>query len=156
MALPTPPTLTSTSTTTTAVSIPSASSTVPTHTILGRSSRTAALPPAPSPPAISPPVYSPDSTPDTAIVSIPALPSTSQKARLKLFPNPCSGNTLCVEVEGYDKNFDLLFFDANGKNVLQMNNIKSGDTFTHTLAPGSYVAIIQNKFISLQTQIIVQ
>ena len=93
---------------------------------------------------------------DTALVSIPTLPSTSPKNRLNLFPNPSSGNTLRVEVEGYDKNFDLLFFDTNGKNVLQMNNIKSGDSFTHSLTPGSYVAIIQNKFISLQTQIIVQ
>jgi hypothetical protein len=43
-----------------------------------------------------------------------------------------------------------------GRKVLQKNNLHSGDAVRHSLTAGSYVVLIKNNFISLQTQIIVQ
>ena len=40
--------------------------------------------------------------------------------------------------------------------VLQMNDISNGTVVRHHLPAGSYIAIIQNNFLSLQSQIIVQ
>ena len=97
---------------------------------------------------------------DTNLVGIPADPAPTwdgqvQDLPLRIYPNP-GHSQFKVEVKGYDKNFDLQIFDTTGKKVLQLNNIKSGDTLHHNLPTGSYVAIIKNNFISLQTQIIVQ
>ncbi len=97
---------------------------------------------------------------DTNLVGIPAEPAPSwdrqaQALPLRIFPNP--GHTqFTVEVEGYDKKFDLQIFDNYGKNVLTANGLSNGDTVRHNLPAGSYVVIIKNNYVSLQSQIIVQ
>ncbi|MBQ6068679.1 MAG: T9SS type A sorting domain-containing protein [Bacteroidales bacterium] len=93
---------------------------------------------------------------DSSIVGIAPTMTAGGTERLKLYPNPSKEGTLRVEVTGEEKNFDVLFFDASGKKVLQMSDVKSGDTVRHNLPSGSYVVIIKNNFISLQSQIIVQ
>ena len=76
-------------------------------------------------------------------------------AGLRLYPNP-SHTQFQVEVEGSDKNFDLAVFDTFGKKVLSANGLNSGDVVRHNLPAGSYVVIIKNNYVSLQSQIIVQ
>ena len=95
---------------------------------------------------------------DTNIVGIEPVALSEECGevpQLRLFPNPGHGQ-FKVEVEGYDKKFDLAVFDASGKKVLTSNGLFSGDTVHHNLPVGSYVVIIKNNFISLQSQIIVQ
>ena len=76
-------------------------------------------------------------------------------AELRLYPNP-SHTQFQVEVEGSDKNFDLAVFDTFGKKVLSASGLNSGDVVRHNLPAGSYVVIIKNNYVSLQSQIIVQ
>jgi len=73
----------------------------------------------------------------------------------RFYPNPSTG-FFCVDLGGYDKKFNLLFFDNSGRKVLEMHNLNSGDTIHPNLPVGAYVVLIQNNFISLQSQIIVQ
>lgn len=75
--------------------------------------------------------------------------------KLRITPNP-SRRQFKVEVDGCDKKFDLAVYDISGKNVLSANGLHSGAMVRHHLMAGSYVVIIKNNFISLQTQIIVQ
>ena len=92
---------------------------------------------------------------DTNLVSIPS-PQRQEKWNLKIYPNPATTRDMRVELEGYDKKFDLIFFDSTGRKVLQMNDVGSGDTIRHNLPAGSYIVLIKNNFISLHSQIIVQ
>lgn len=75
--------------------------------------------------------------------------------QLKLFPNPAQ-QEFRIDMGGYDKNFDLYIYDISGKKVLQMSNLHDGSTLHHNLTAGSYIVLIQNKFLSLQSQIIIQ
>ena len=93
---------------------------------------------------------------DTNLVGISQPLATEESGtRLRLFPNP-SHTQFQVEVEGYDKKFDLAMFDTSGKKVLSINGLSNGDTVRHDLPAGSYIVIIKNNYVSLQSQIIVQ
>ena len=74
---------------------------------------------------------------------------------LRLHPNPTHGD-FRLDLGSYDKKIDLSIYDISGKKVLQMNNISNGAIIRHHLPAGSYIAIIKNNFLSLQSQIIVQ
>lgn len=93
---------------------------------------------------------------DTNLVGIEERPtSATTNAKLRLSPNPAQSQ-FKVEVEGCDKKFDLAVFDTSGKKVLNINGLSSGDMVRHNLPAGSYVVIIKNNYVSLQSQIIVQ
>ena len=93
---------------------------------------------------------------DTNLVGIGPIPTTKETgANMHIFPNP-GHSQFQIEVQGCDKKFDLSIFDTSGKKVLTANGLNSGDTVHHNLPTGSYVVIIKNNFISLQSQIIVQ
>ena len=93
---------------------------------------------------------------DTSCVGIPSTPvGHPSNTQLRIFPNP--GNTeFSIDMGGYDKKIDLSIYDLSGKKVLSIRNLRDGDTVRHQLRPGSYVALFENKFLSLQSQIIVQ
>ncbi len=93
---------------------------------------------------------------DTNLVGITPQPVDEERgAQLLLFPNP--GHTqFTVEVKGCEKKFDLAIYDSSGKKVLSAKGLNNGDTVRHNLPAGSYVAIIKNNYVSLQSQIIVQ
>jgi hypothetical protein len=75
---------------------------------------------------------------------------------LRLYPNPTSAGQFIVDLGQYDKKFDLLIYDAAGRKLLQKNGLRSGDLVSHHLPAGTYVVLIKNNFLSLQSQIIVQ
>ena len=70
-------------------------------------------------------------------------------------PNP-STSSLTLHLGGYDKKFDAFIFDILGKKVLEMHNLSDGSTIPHHLPAGTYIVLIKNNFLSLQSQIIVQ
>jgi aminopeptidase N len=93
---------------------------------------------------------------DTNIVGISPIPTREgTDAKIRLFPNP-GHSQFQVVVEGCNKKFDLSVFDTSGKKVLTAKGLKNGDMVRHDLAAGSYVVIIKNNYVSLQSQIIVQ
>lgn len=93
---------------------------------------------------------------DTAVVGIERLrASAADGLSLRVAPNP-NHSEFRILVEGCDKKFEASVFDAGGKKVLQMHDLHSGDTVRHHLAKGTYLLLIQNNFISLQSQIVVQ
>ena len=96
----------------------------------------------------------------TLAVGNPDLPlmgihTPAENPTFQLYPNP-SSHEFRVDMGSYDKKFNLLIFDTTGKKMMEMNNLSSGDVVRHQLLPGSYVVLIQNNFISLQSQIIIQ
>ena len=74
---------------------------------------------------------------------------------IKLYPNPSTAS-FRLDLGGYNKKINAQFFDTTGKKVLEIRNLNDGDTINHHLAPGTYILLIQNNFLSLQSQIIVQ
>ena len=93
---------------------------------------------------------------DTSCVGIPSTPvGHSSNTQLRIYPNPCN-TEFRIDMGGYDKKIDLSIYDLSGKKVLSIRNLRDGDTVRHQLRPGSYVALFENKFLSLQSQIIVQ
>lgn len=93
---------------------------------------------------------------DTSMLSIDSPDPSAEKMQLKLFPNPSTGHEVRVELPGYDKKFNVIFYDNTGKKMLQMKDVHSGDVIRHNLPVGIYAVLIQNNLISLQSQIIVQ
>ena len=91
---------------------------------------------------------------DTNLVSI-ASPEARENPRLRLTPNP-AGSEFRVDAGTHDKKFDLCMYDTSGRKVLEMRNVGNGDVVRHGLPAGTYVVLIQNKFVSLQSQIVVQ
>ena len=89
---------------------------------------------------------------DTNLVRI-ANPSDSPV--FHLYPNP-SADEFRIDLGGYDKKFDIQIFDMTGKNVLEIRSLNDGDTVRHNLPVGTYIVLIQNNFLSLHSQIIVQ
>jgi hypothetical protein len=57
---------------------------------------------------------------------------------------------------GYDKKIDVQIYDTMGRKVLEMCDLNDGDTIRHNLPAGTYIVLIKNNFLSLQSQIIVQ
>ena len=78
-----------------------------------------------------------------------------QGVQLRVLPNP---NHACFEVDlgGYDKNFDLIILDIKGNKVLEKRDLSDHSTVHHDLSAGTYIVLIKNNFLSLQSQIIVQ
>lgn len=91
---------------------------------------------------------------DTALMSIQS-PDDPTAPTLRLHPNPTRGD-FRLDLGSYDKKINLSIYDISGKKVLQMNDVSNGTVVRHHLPAGSYIAIIQNNFLSLQSQIIVQ
>lgn len=91
---------------------------------------------------------------DTNLLAI-AGPQAPGQPTLQLSPNP-AGSEYRVDVNAGGKKFDLYMHDLTGKKVLEMRNISNGDTIRHHLPAGTYVVLIKNKFVSLQSQIVVQ
>lgn len=91
---------------------------------------------------------------DSALLSVPAAPRV-QKPAIQLLPNPNRGE-FRVNLDGYDKKFNLSMMDSSGRKVLEKNNMQSGATIRHHLPAGTYIVLIQNNFISLQSQIVIQ
>jgi hypothetical protein len=91
---------------------------------------------------------------DTTLLAI-ARPLAPEQPTLRLLPNP-AGSEYRVGVDAHDKKFDLFMYDSTGRKVLEMRNVADGDTIRHGLPAGTYVVLIQNKFVSLQSQIVVQ
>lgn len=92
---------------------------------------------------------------DTNLASIPAI-SSDAETTFRLFPNPSAGQEFTIDLGSYDKNFNLIIVDQMGRKVLQKNNLTSGTRVAHNLPSGTYFAIIQNNFLSLHSQIIIQ
>ena len=91
---------------------------------------------------------------DTNLLTI-ASREDSEYPRLRLTPNP-AGAEFRVGVDFLDEKFHLYMFDSAGRKVLEMRNVADGDIVKHSLPSGTYLVLIQNKFVSLQSQIVVQ
>ena len=89
---------------------------------------------------------------DTASLRIA---NPSNLPAIKLYPNPSTAS-FRLDLGGYNKKINAQIFDTTGKKVLEIRNLNDGDTINHHLAPGTYILLIQNNFLSLQSQIIVQ
>ncbi len=95
---------------------------------------------------------------DTALLDIRAVPTLSdgsQTPQLQVFPNP-NRTEFQIEMGGYDKKFDLSVFDIKGNKVLEKRDLSDHCTVRHNLPAGSYIVLIKNNCVSLQSQIIVQ
>lgn len=72
-----------------------------------------------------------------------------------LFPNPVArGEVLTLEVPADDA-FTVRIFDAAGRRVWQRRGCRSGQKISPRLASGTYLVQIENKFVSLQSKLIV-
>lgn len=91
---------------------------------------------------------------DSALLSAPAAPQAPKPA-IRILPNPNRGE-FSIDLGAYDKNFNLSIIDSSGRKILEKNNMHSGATLRHQLPGGTYIVLIQNNFISLQSQIVIQ
>ena len=90
---------------------------------------------------------------DTNLVGILDAPSGS--ATMNLFPNPMRrGESLTLEVPT-DDTFTLRIFDASGRQKWQKKGLRNGAKVSPRLASGTYLVQIENKFVSLQSKLIV-
>lgn len=89
---------------------------------------------------------------DSNMLSVSA---PEEKPILLISPNPTASD-FRILMGGYDKNFDVSIIDSMGRNVMKINNVHDGDTIRHNLPAGTYILLIQNNFLSLQSQIIIQ
>ena len=95
---------------------------------------------------------------DSNLVGIPPEPSFDEDQlmpQLRLFPNPNHAG-FRVDLGGYNKKFDLSILDIKGNKVLEKRDLVDRTMVTHSLPAGSYIVLIKNNFLSLQSQIIVQ
>ena len=83
----------------------------------------------------------------------PLTPSPS--TQITVSPNP-AGTEFRVQWTVGQKKMTLALFDTNGRKVLEKKAVESGDTIRHHLAAGTYIVVIENKSVSLQSQIVVQ
>ena len=91
---------------------------------------------------------------DSNLVSLPPEPG-SQTPQLRIFPNPNHAE-FQVELGGYDKKFHLFVYDIKGNKVLEKSDLSDQCIIHHTLPAGTYIVLIKNNFLSLQSQIIIQ
>lgn len=95
---------------------------------------------------------------DSAVVGIPPAPpaqGVTSLPQLRLFPNP-NRSAFRIDLGGYDKKFTLSILDMKGNKVLEKNNLVDQCRVRHHLPAGTYIVVIKNNFLSLQSQIIVQ
>ncbi len=91
---------------------------------------------------------------DTALLGI-APAAEAPDGGLGLFPNPVKQGEaigLQVPVEG---SFTVRVLDALGRRVWQRRGCRNGLSINPQLAPGTYLVQIENKFVSLQSKLIV-
>lgn len=93
---------------------------------------------------------------DSNLLSIPDMGENVHQPELKIYPNPSADNQFKVDLGQYDHPFSLTIFDVTGKQVLNMNQLHSGCSVRHQLPSGRYIVLIQNNFLSLQSQIVVK
>lgn len=91
---------------------------------------------------------------DTALAGIASIDSGNQ-SKLTLTPNP-NQHSFKVRIAGTEGPFTLRVTDINGRCVIERENVVDGDEICHQLAKGNYIVTIQNKFLSLQSQMIVR
>ncbi len=93
---------------------------------------------------------------DSNLLAIGEMPQEAAERTLRLYPNPSFANEFTIDLGQYDKKFDVVILDSAGRKVLQKSNLHSGDRLHHQLSAGTYIVLIKNNFLSLQSQIIVQ
>ncbi len=73
---------------------------------------------------------------------------------INLFPNPVKrGGSVTVDVP-VDGLFEVIVYDTSGRQVWQKQACTSGESITPNLARGTYLVVIKNNFISLQSNLI--
>ena len=92
---------------------------------------------------------------DTNLIPLAHIDTPSDKPSFSIYPNPTS-TSFRIDMGGYSKKFDAVIFDMLGKKVLELRSLNDGDTIHHQLPAGTYIVVIKNNFLSLQSQIIVQ
>lgn len=71
-----------------------------------------------------------------------------------LFPNPLKrGEALTVEL-ATDEPFEVMIFDAAGRQVWKKSGCRSGRKIHPRLSTGTYLVVIKNKCVSLQSKLI--
>ena len=91
----------------------------------------------------------------TYVIPLAHIDTPSDKPSFSIYPNPTS-TSFRIDMGGYSKKFDAVIFDMLGKKVLELRSLSDGDTIHHQLPAGTYIVVIKNNFLSLQSQIIVQ
>ena len=87
---------------------------------------------------------------DTSTLSVP----TVDNAPLSLFPNPLNrGEALTIQTP-FDGTFSMTIYDAQGHKVWCKKACRNGRRLHLGLKAGSYLVVIQNKCVSLQSKLI--
>lgn len=92
---------------------------------------------------------------DTALLSVSGPEGGCGALTATLFPNPVAAGealTLQVPLEGP---FTVRIFDSAGHRVWQKRGCTTGRKVSPRLASGTYLVLIENKFVSLQSKLIV-
>lgn len=97
----------------------------------------------------------------TLAVADPAMPlgiasAEGQGVELTVYPNPAVHGEFTIDLGAYDQKFNVEIIDTTGRKVLQKKSLHSGDKVRHNLSAGTYILLVKNNFLSLQSQIIVQ
>ncbi len=92
---------------------------------------------------------------DTNLIPLAHINTPSDMPSFSIYPNPTS-TSFRIDMGGYSKKIDAIIFDMLGKKVLELRGLNDGDTVHHHLPAGTYIVVIKNNFLSLQSQIIVQ
>lgn len=93
---------------------------------------------------------------DSSVVSVEKMPLAIGKNQLRIYPNPVSGGEFVVDMGQYDKKINVTIIDSIGRKVLKKNDLRSGERIPCQLPKGTYVVLIENNSLSLQSQIVVQ
>lgn len=93
---------------------------------------------------------------DSNMMCVEGMSCAAEKNPLHLYPNPTLGGEFTVDMGQYDKKFNVVMIDSMGRKVLEKNNLQSGERISHGLPAGTYVVLIGNNSLSLQSQIVVQ
>ena len=89
---------------------------------------------------------------DTNILSIA---SDNQHSSFSLFPNPVhQGDPLTIDVPTKES-FTMRVFDAAGHQVWSKQEVHNGMKINPSLPSGTYLVTIKNKFVSLQSKLII-
>ena len=90
---------------------------------------------------------------DTNVLSV--TPTADRPSELSLFPNPVhSGEAFTVNVPT-EESFTITLFDSAGHRVWRKRSLRNGVKINPQLPSGTYLVTIKNKFVSLQSKLIV-
>ncbi len=91
---------------------------------------------------------------DTSLLSIDDHQAPAA-GYLTLFPNPVhSGDAITLDLP-LDDTFSVRIINASGRQVWHRRHCRSHQTLRPHLAAGTYLVLIENKFVSLQSKLIV-